>query len=241
MLGIVLAGGNGTRFSESGCCKPLLRINGKYLIEYSLDNLIALHIDRAVIVVGKYGDDIKAALGDSYSHMALSYALQEIPAGCIHALFSALPLWNGETVVSQLSDEIYIRFDADAVIQKAGVDFLCGYTETNNMDAVRENYAVYCEGRSAKIIRCEEKPKVVHNRKKGTGFCVFNPGCISFLKEQYPSACDHFVTLSDFMNGLISEGKTGLAVPIAQEEININTLEKMQYAERVLRTESENA
>ena len=240
MLGIVLAGGNGTRFSASGCCKPLLKINGKYLIEYSLDNLIAMHIDRAVIVVGKYENDIQAALGSRYGHMELRYARQEIPAGCIHALFSALPYWNGETVVLQLSDEIYIRFDAEAVKQKAGADFLCGYTATNNMDAVRDNYAVYCEGRSAQMLRCEEKPKAVHNNKKGTGFCVFDPSCILFLKKQYPSACDHFVTLSDYMNRLIAEGKTGLAVPIAEEEININTPEKMQYAERVLRTMTEN-
>ena len=37
MLGIILAGGNGTRFAGKGCCKPLLQINGKYLIEYALD------------------------------------------------------------------------------------------------------------------------------------------------------------------------------------------------------------
>ena len=116
MLGIVLAGGNGTRFSASGCCKPLLKINGKYLIEYSLDNLIAMHSDRAVIVVGKYENDIQAALGSRYGHMELRYARQEIPAGCIHALFSALPYWNGETVVLQLSDEIYIRFEMDHAI-----------------------------------------------------------------------------------------------------------------------------
>ncbi len=240
MLGIVLAGGNGTRFSASGCCKPLLKINGKYLIEYSLDNLIAMHIDRAVIVVGQYEQDIKTALGHRYSHMEIGYARQEMPAGCIHALFSALPYWNGETVVLQLSDEIFIRFDADAVKKSPGSDFICGYTATDNMDAVRDNYAVYCEGRSEKMIRCEEKPKIVQTDKKGTGFCVFDPACILSLKKQYPSACDHFVTLSDYMNSLIAEGKTGLAVPIAKEEININTLEKLQYAERVLQAVPDN-
>ncbi len=33
MIGIILAGGNGTRFSAEGCCKPLLKLNGKYLIK----------------------------------------------------------------------------------------------------------------------------------------------------------------------------------------------------------------
>lgn len=240
MLGIVLAGGNGTRFSESGCCKPLLKINGKYLIEYSLDNLAAMQIDRVVIVVGKYGEAIKAALGESYLNMSLNYAQQEIPAGCIHALYAALPYWNGEAVILQLSDEVFIGFDSGVIKQKDDADFICGFTATSNWEAVKENYAVYCKERSAQIIYCEEKPKTVHNNKKGTGFCIFNSSCISFLKEQYPSACDHFVTLSDYMNGLIKEGKTGIAVPVAKEEININTSVKMQYAQRMLQTVAEN-
>ena len=233
MLGIILAGGNGTRFAPEGCCKPLLKINGKYLIEYALENLIPMNVDKALIVAGKYKDELEAALGSRYKSITVSYALQENPVGVINALFCALPYWNGETVVLQLSDEILRGFNA-APAAAADADFVCGYTLTNDKNAIKENYAVYCEGRGRKLLSCEEKPKTVHNRKKGTGFCIFSPACISLLRERYPDACDHYVTLCDFMNVLIAEGKRGFAVPIAKEEININTKDKLAYAERVI-------
>ena len=240
MLGIILAGGNGTRFAEKGCCKPLLQINGKYLIEYALDNLVSMNVNRALIVVGKYEADIKAALGDRYNGIEIGYAVQETQMGCIHALFCALPYWRGETVILQLGDEVFRNFDADAVNRIGSADFACGYITVKNKDDVKENYAIYCEGPNNKLLRCVEKASVVKNNKKGTGFCIFKPECIALLKERYTAAGDHFVSLGDYMNNLISNGKKGVAIPIAEEEININTSEKLQYAKQVLQEWSEN-
>ena len=234
MLGIILAGGNGTRFAEKGCCKPLLQINGKYLIEYALDNLCAMNVSKAMIVVGKYEADIKAALGDSYKGIDIGYAVQETPMGCIHALYCALEHWNGETVVLQLGDEVFRNFDATAIDQLGDADFACGYITVKNRDDVKENYAIYCDGQSNRLVNCVEKATVVRNNKKGTGFCVFKPSCISLLKKRYESAGDHFVSLSDYMNNLITGGKKGIALKIADEEININTSEKLKYAKKVL-------
>ena len=240
MIGIILAGGNGTRFAGKGCCKPLLRINGKYLIQYALDNLISMKVDKALVVVGKYEADIKAALGNEYQGISISYAVQDTPMGCIHALYCALHEWKGETVVLQLGDEIFIDFDARAALTLGEADFACGYTTVKNEELVKENYSIYCAGKSNRLVRCEEKATIVHNNKKGTGFCVFKPDCISLLKERYASAGDHFVSLSDYMNRLIAEGKKGLAIPIAEEEININTAEKLQYAKQVMQKRAEN-
>ncbi len=240
MLGIILAGGNGTRFAEKGCCKPLLQINGKYLIEYALDNLVSMGVDRALIVVGKYEADIKAALGNSYKSIDICYAVQETQMGCIHAFYCALPYWKGETVVLQLGDEVFRRFDADAVKKIGNADFACGYINVKNKDDVKENYAIYCEGPNNKLVRCVEKATVVKNNKKGTGFCVFNPDCITLLKERFTTAGDHFVSLGDYMNNLIANGKKGVAILIAEEEININTSEKLQYAKKILQEWSEN-
>lgn len=233
MLGIILAGGNGTRFAGKGCCKPLLQINGKYLIEYALDNLISMKVDKALVVVGKYEADIKAALGDSYRGVEIGYAVQDAPMGCIHALYCALPYWKGETVLLFLGDEIFCDFDATAVSKIGDADFACGYTVAENEESVKENYSIYCAGKSNRLVRCEEKATIVHNNKKGTGFCIFNSACIRLLKERYAYAGDHFVSLSDYMNNLIADGKKGLAIEIAREEININTTQKLQYAKKL--------
>ena len=239
MLGIILAGGNGTRFAGKGCCKPLLQINGKYLIEYALDNLISMKVDRAMVVVGKYEADIKAALGDRYKSIEIGYAVQDTPMGCIHALYCALPYWKGETVVLLLGDEIFCDFDAEAIKKVGECDFACGYTVVKNEEAVKENYSIYCSGKSNRLVRCEEKATIVHNNRKGTGFCVFRPACIKLLKDRYEFAGDHFVSLCDYMNNLIADGKTGLAVEIAKEEININTSEKLQYAKTLMQKKAE--
>jgi dTDP-glucose pyrophosphorylase len=217
-----------------------LQINGKYLIKYALDNLIAMKVDKALIVVGKYEADIKAALGDSYKGIDIRYAVQDTPMGCIHALYCALQYWNGETVVLQLGDEVFRNFDSQAVKHIGDADFACGYITVKNRDDVKENYAIYCDGQSNRLVHCVEKATVVRNNKKGTGFCVFNPSCISLLKKRYEAAGDHFVSLSDYMNNLIASGKKGVALKIASEEININTTEKLQYAKKVLQEWSEN-
>ena len=240
MLGIILAGGNGTRFAEKGCCKPLLQINGKYLIEYALDNLISMDVSKALIVVGKYEADIKAALGDSYKSVEIRYAVQETQMGCIHALYCALKYWRDETVILQLGDEVFRRFDPSVLSRIGDADFACGYINVKNKEDVKENYAIYCDGSSNRLVRCVEKATVVKNNKKGTGFCVFNPECISLLKERYAAAGDHFVSLGDYMNNLLANGKKGVALPVAEEEININTSEKLRYAKKVLQEWSEN-
>ena len=41
------------------------------------------------------------------------------------------------------------------------------------------------------------------------------------------------------MNNLIADGKKGLAIPIADEEININTPEKLEYAKQALKRRNE--
>ena len=56
MIGVILAAGDGKRLKKSSSedsCKPLIKIKGKRLIEYSLDNLIELDVEKAFIVVGK--------------------------------------------------------------------------------------------------------------------------------------------------------------------------------------------
>ena len=61
MIGIILAAGNGSRLKHStreNLCKPLLEINQKPLIWYSLENCLLLGIDRVCVVVGKEGEAI---------------------------------------------------------------------------------------------------------------------------------------------------------------------------------------
>ena len=232
MIGIILAGGNGTRFSGHGCCKPLLKINGKYLIEYSLENLVALGITRAVIVVGKYRREIIDTLGNRYRGIELDYVTQPKPDGLINALYLAMRESCGQTAVLQLSDELYVDFDPTVVSTIERCDFLCGYTETQDPQQIKENYSIDC-GPGGDILRCTEKPDTVTNNKKGTGFCVFQAPCLDLLTTAYGEDPAKIRNIGDYLNLLIAQGLHGEAVRIACEEININTAEKLEYAKHL--------
>ncbi|MBQ7639288.1 MAG: NTP transferase domain-containing protein [Clostridia bacterium] len=230
MVGLILAAGDGRRFSGEGCCKPLLKINGSYLIEYSLRNLEALGANEAFIVVGKYAPDIKAALGEEFRGMKITYVLQPRRAGLIDAVRCACPVLPNDTVCVLLCDEIFIGAEPEKVNMTDGSDFICGYTVPADRDDIKENYAVFCDG--DRILRTVEKPKKDLGEKKGSGFCVFRRECFDALDEPYFSSGEG-KELCDFINYLILKGKTGIALEIAKEEINVNDPEKLAYAKRL--------
>jgi len=237
MVGVILAGGEGSRFSGKTFCKPLLRLNGKYLIEYSLENLRSLRVSEIFIVVGKFADDIKKAVGESYQCIPVTYVRQPCPLGLINALYCASEYIKDEEVVLQLGDEVFIEPDYSAIAEISRYDFLCGYTVPENRQSILENYSILCS--DGKIELTVEKPTTVLNEKKGTGFCCFAPECFEVLKENYYAELSKG-NICDFFNLLILSGKKGAAVLIANEEININDPEKYAYAKmRMEETESE--
>ena len=230
MVGLILAGGEGKRFASTGCCKPLLTVNGKYLIAYSLENFVSLGARRICIVAGRFYEELRCALGEEYRGVPLEYVLQKKPLGILNAIRTALPHLRGETVALQLSDEIFLGLRPEELTKLPDADFLCGYTVPEDPASILGNYAIFCDGDT--VLSTVEKPKTAPNDKKGTGFCVFSPACMQVLQKKFTarSAGD----LCDFMNALTADGKRGLAVEIAAEEININDPETLAYAVRRL-------
>ena len=236
MLGVILAGGEGTRFAEAGCCKPLLQLNGRFLIEYALENLAKLHVTEALIVVGRYEKQIRGAVGSRYHGVPIRYIRQKKPMGLMNALYCAVRAIGDETVVLQLSDEVFLSPDLSAVEKTSGADFICGFTVPDDPLQICENYAVIC--RDNVVLHTEEKPAVPLGEKKGTGFCIFNGDCIAYLRGVYAPDQEKW-DLCDFMNDLIRAGKAGLAVRIADAEINVNHPDKLSLAKQLLEQNDE--
>ena len=67
----------------------------------------------------------------------------------------------------------------------------------------------------------------------GTGFCVFSAECFALLRAKY-TAQTSVGDLCDFMNLLVENGRKGIAVHIAAEEINVNDPGMYGYAEQRL-------
>ncbi len=235
MIGVILAAGDGTRLTKStgqSICKALRRINGKYLLEYSLDNLISLDIADTYVVVGKQGDLIKEAIGNKYKSLNIHYVSQQEQKGLMNAFVEALNVMScDETVILQLSDEIFIDLKAEEIkkaIQK-DFDFYCGFVFEDDVEKIKNNFSVETDSESL-LVNCIEKPKTVVNNIKGTGFTVFGADALEIIKT-HTELCD----LCDTFNYLTEKGYRGLAFNIAEREFNVNTLDDLTEAENCLK------
>jgi len=236
MLGVVLAAGKSFRFSQSvgsETFKPLVKINNKTLLSLSFDNLIEAGVNEVVIVVSKNSSDVYDIFGNEYRSLKLNYVTQESPVGLINALYSALPLCDGD-IILQLSDEVFINPDIKNVIacfDKKRSDFAITYTVESDENRIRNNFSISVDDGS-RVVKCVEKPTEIINNLKGTGFCIFSRFCLDYLKEHYSAKDNTPDTLCDFINELIAVGRKGIAVRIADEEININTQIDYAYAQK---------
>ncbi|MBQ6163668.1 MAG: NTP transferase domain-containing protein [Clostridia bacterium] len=237
MVGVVLAAGSGSRFIEeygAELCKALVKVGGRPIIEYSLENLFRMKVERIYIVVGKYADDIKGTVGKEYRSIPVIYVSQESPVGLINALSKTLFYFDDNMTV-QLGDEIFLGADIPGLcreIESGRYDFHCCITREEDEENIKKNYSVELDG-EFRLLRCTEKPKTVPNLYKGTGFCVFSRACVRFLRERYNQTTNFPFDLCDYMNALIAAGKIGKCFLLSGREINVNTVSDFNYAKSV--------
>lgn len=234
MVGIILAAGNGTRLKNSigsDCCKALTKINDMYLIEFALNNILQLGVDKVCIVIGKQGDLIKAAIGDEYKDIQVTYAFQQQQKGLINALVHGISSVGGdEDIILQLADEVLVGLKADDIrnaISQTEYDFYCGVTFEDDENKIKNNFSVDVDEKSV-IIACKEKPVEIINNIKGTGFCIFRNSAVKLLKSMYNESTNIPNDLCDYMNSLIAAGKSGSALFVADKEFNINTYRDLE-------------
>ena len=237
MIGVILAGGDGTRLKTStgqDICKSLRKIKDKHLIEFALDNLIETGVEKAYVVVGKQGDLIKDALGDAYGDIAIEYVHQPQQIGLVNAFVQALNVIDcNEPIILQLADEIFVKLNAEAIknaFKTDDVAFYCGVTPEENIDKIKNNFSVETDENSF-LVKCTEKPEVVVNNIKGTGFSIFSGEACEIIKEKYESDPDNFSDLCDCFNYFIASGYKGLVFNVAEREFNINTSSDLMEAE----------
>ena len=70
IAGLLLAAGAGERF---GGCKQLASINGKPLINHSLDALSPVLGENLFVVLGAYADDVRAAVESSAANVIINH------------------------------------------------------------------------------------------------------------------------------------------------------------------------
>jgi len=126
LASIILAGGKGTRM-KSDSPKVLFKLSDKTLVEYCVDTVQQLGVERVIVVVGYKKDLVEEVLGSK-----VEYAVQEEQLGTGHAAQQAeeaLSNFNGYVIVSNgdmplLTKEMFLNLYNACKDEKASVAML---------------------------------------------------------------------------------------------------------------------
>ncbi|MEY4440602.1 MAG: hypothetical protein RLY49_228 [Candidatus Parcubacteria bacterium] len=114
---VILAAGKGTRMNTltNDTPKPLLKYEGKNLLEYKLDTLPA-SIEEIIFVIGYLGEKIKEYFGDSYKNIPIRYVEQKEMLGTAHALWQCKDFLQNDFIVL-MGDDLYKKEDIQKLIE----------------------------------------------------------------------------------------------------------------------------
>ncbi|MFA5358735.1 MAG: sugar phosphate nucleotidyltransferase [Patescibacteria group bacterium] len=111
MQAVILAAGRGVRMQPLTyeIPKPMLRVQGKPILAYTID-LLPAEIDEIIIVVGYLGDQIKEYFGQDYNGRKVVYVEQQELLGTGHALSLCRDILHDRFLVL-MGDDIYSAAD----------------------------------------------------------------------------------------------------------------------------------
>jgi dTDP-glucose pyrophosphorylase len=237
MKALILAAGRGSRLNElsDSTNKCLLKINGKSLIEYNLDNITKLEIDEIIIVVGYYAEHIINRIGISYNNKRIKYVLQHQQKGLVHAIECAEKSIGGSDFLISLGDEILINPMHKHMIEmfynndSFGV---CGVLKVDDINNIKKTYSILLNGDV--IQRLIEKPLKPHNNIMGTGNCIFSNEIYNYIKMTPINQQRKQKELPDLIQCAIDDGNIVRSFEICDDYVNINENDDLVNAVKYL-------
>ncbi len=227
MKAIILAAGKGKRMFPLTLKKPkpMLRVNKKPILQFTLDQLEGL-VDEAIIVIGYKGNQIKDYFGNSYKNIKLRYSFQEKPLGCGHALQQVKNV-NMDVkgkFISLMGDDLYSKKDIKECL-KYKLSVLA--KKVNNP----EKFGVL-KVENGKIIDFIEKPKKFLSNLVSTGLWIFDDRAFNFKLKK--SERDEF-EIVDIAKQYLKIGENINIVEVKDFWIPISCKEDLDFATKFLK------
>ncbi len=171
VVAVIPVAGAGTRLRPHTHTQPkvLLHVAGKPILGHILDDLTALGIRRAVLIVGVMGDRVREYVGRHHSGLKVDYVEQEERLGLGHAVSLAEPFVDDHPLLIILGDTI---FEADL----KGV--LAAGTSSIGVKAVADprRFGIVERDAAGRITRLVEKPDQPTSNLAITGIYFFARG-----------------------------------------------------------------
>ncbi len=114
MKAIIPLAGRGTRLRPHTLTtpKPLVRVAGKPVMSYILDDFPVLGIDEVVFIIGYLGDEVKRYIAESYPDLTSHFVVQEVQDGTAGAIKLAEPYVTDDILIVFVDT----LFDADLTL-----------------------------------------------------------------------------------------------------------------------------
>ena len=239
----ILAAGKGTRM-QSELPKVLVELNGRPMIHYLLDAVIASGVDsRPIVVVSPYNQAIIKEYLVGYN---VIYAVQEQQLGTGNAFASIGPVLEEsvDTILNFFGDHPFVSGDSIRNIAEGHYGKLSMVTaRLDNFDDWRHNLyrwgrVIRERGKIEKIVEFKDASDEIKKIKEvNPGFFVFDRGWVfSNINKLTNHNSQHEYYLTDMVKMAFDQGieVNDLQIDV-QEVIGINSPDELAIAQKLLK------
>ncbi len=226
-LGVVLAGGKGTRMApfSDRYPKPLLPVVNKPLIEHQIELMRELGIVDVLLLIGHKGYEIARVCGDgSRLGVRIRYVEQTQTLGIAHAVGRLEPYADRPMLVF-LGDIFFVPKDLGDLFQRfevqGGGAVLAAKREPDH-NSIQKNFAMLIddEGRVRRVI---EKPRHPPNNLKGVGLYLFDPAVFDAIRRTPRTAMRDEYEITETIQVMIDDGQPVSVSECILDDINVTT------------------
>jgi len=239
LKGLILSGGAGTRLRPitHTSAKQLVPVANKPVLFYGIESLVEAGVTEIGIVIApETGDEIRAAVGDGSGFgAAVTWIVQDRPAGLAHAMLTAEEFLGGDPFVMYLGDNLLrdgIREEVAAFeVDRPDASIMLTPVEDPSSYGVAE-----LEGE--RVISLIEKPEDPPSDLALVGVYLFSPKIIDAAKGLTPSARGE-LEITEAIQVLIDRGSDVRSKIVTGWWKDTGQLEDMLEANRLVLDELE--
>jgi glucose-1-phosphate thymidylyltransferase len=227
LLGLILAGGRGTRFGKitERVPKPLLPVAGKPLIMRNIDGLRRAGITEITIVVSPDSEQVRAVLGNGHAlGVSLQYVVQEKHLGTAHAIGLARDILGDSRFLVCWSDNLSM-YDMSDLIDHDRFFPADGTLAVHFTENPRKGGIVITKGRN--VVEFEEKPEKPRSNLNLAGMYVLGPWLFPCVDRTRVNAKEGEYYLPDAFQIAVDDGLNLHWTLVGDWRMNVNNPEDL--------------
>ena len=240
LVGLIPAAGRGVRAYPytRWVPKSMLEVDGVPLVQRNVELLRdQLGVHEIVVVVGYRGEVIREHLGDGRQlGVAIRYVTNDrIELNLPYSVYLGARTIDGACCMI-LADECYVGSNHRELLAPdlRAAAAVCGIIESDSAKQIRKNYVATIQ--SGRIVDLEEKPRVVHGTRMGTGTYLLAPEVLARLRRAFePRPDDGPRDWTSWLGGLCREGLPVLPFDLRGRYVNVNSRDDLNLANALAR------